>query len=281
MDGSNVAIVIPINHYNSNSEMKIHNLQRNYSSIQNVELVFVLNSLTNTRGFGKNVVLVTGTWTSIYEAHTLGMKQSSREVNLFLDMDQCISVETIERFLNPILTDKTDAVLNNMDYEYRKCRCTISLLLFPLITNYFINQTDLKMDSFMFLPYALNRKTIEKLKVHTLDNPVVTHLMLMQNNIRVSHHLPIRNIYKLKDIDWSHSYGQAVSYHLQAYAQFFKDHNRAGFTAGGRRIDLLTDLLSDKGEIVPLIKSNITLMRNLTCRLSFLLKMKKNVLEVF
>ena len=255
MDGSNVAIVIPINH--NNSESKIYNLYRNYSSIQNVELVFVLNSPTNTRGFGKNMVLVTGTWTSIYEAHTLGMKQSSREVILFLDMDQCISVETIERFLTPILTDKTDAVLNNMDYEYRKCRCTISILLFPLITNYFINQTDLKMDSFMFLPYALNRKAIEKFKVNTLDNPVTTHLMLMQNNIRVSRHLPIRNLYKLNDKEWFQSYSQAVDYHLQAYAQCFKNHNCAGFTSGGRRIDLLTDLLSDKGEIVPLIKSNI------------------------
>ena len=140
MDGSNVAIVIPINHYNS--EMKIHNLHRNYSPIQDVELVFVLNSFTNTRVFGKNVVLLTETWTSIYEAHTLGMKQTSREVILFLDMDQCISVETTERFLKPILADKTDVVLNNMDYEYRKGRYPKSILLFPLITNYFINQTD-------------------------------------------------------------------------------------------------------------------------------------------
>ena len=251
MDGSKVAIVIPINHYNS--EMKIHNLYRNYSAVQNVELVFVLNSITNTREFGKNVVLLTKTWTSIYEAHTLGMKKTSREVILFLDMDQCISVETTERFLKPILADKADAVLNNMDFEYRKGRYPKSILLFPLITNYFIDQADLKMDTFMFLPYALNRKTIEQFKVNTLDNPVVTHLMLMQNKIRVSRHLPIRNLHKLREIEWSQSYNQAVNYHLQAYAQCFKDHNRAGFTAGGRRVDLLPD----KGESVPLIKSNI------------------------
>ena len=255
MDGSDVSLVIPIRHHDS--EAMIHNLSNFYSSIQNVELVFVIYSLTTARQVEKQVVLVIENWESIYEAHTLGMRQSSREVILFLDMNQCISAETIEKFLKPVLEDKADAVLNDMDYEYRKKRYPKSALIFPLITNYFINQADMKINNVMFLPYALTREAIERLRIISLENPVLTHLMLLQSNSRISHHLPVRDLYKLKSIGWSHSESQIVNYYLRAYAHFLNNNrDRNGFPDGGRRIDLLTGILTGEETSVPTIKSN-------------------------
>ena len=254
MDGSNVSLVIPICH--SESQLLIHNLSTHYSSIQNVELIFVLNSLTNTWSSEGQMVLVTERWGNIYEAHTIGMRKSSREVILFLDKNQSITVSTIEKFLQPIFTNKADAVLNNMDYEYRKKRYPKSALIFPLITNYFINQADLKINTFMFLPYALTREILEGLKIDTLDNPVATYLKLQQNKIRLAAHLPIRSFYKLKDIVWTQSESQVVNYHLQAYAQCLRSQERADFSDGGRRIDLLTGLLSGNETPIFLTKTN-------------------------
>lgn len=256
LDGSNLSVIVPISF--KASERTIRNLMNEYQSMENIELIFVAQSIRFSCHLLSDVIwIVDEPWNEVYEAHSIGVQYSSREIILFMDVNQHLTAATIHKFVQPILLGDADAVLNDMDYEYRKKRHPIPSIIFSQLTNYFINRSDLKIDSIMFLPYALTKQAIQLIDAKTLVNPVFTHVKLNQQGCRVSHHLPIRNIFKLQDKEWENRDNREIlDYYLQAYVHCFNNHARSVYSDGGRRLDLLKSLIAGNEATMPLINSN-------------------------
>lgn len=256
MDGSNISIVIPINPHAGDRLQILMNL---YQSIENIELILVSHSFRSSENLMNNVIwVIDEPWTEVYEAHAIGARYLTRDIILFLNVNQIISIATIEKFLDPLLTGKADAALNDMDYEFHKKRCLIPSKIFPQLTNHFINQPDLKLDTIMYLPYALTKQAIELIGgAETLVNPVLTHVRLNQKGFKLTHDIPIRNIFNLHEHEMESAKEQKImDDYLQAYAHCFNGLTHAGFFDGGRRLDLLSGLLSGNPTSMPVIKSN-------------------------
>lgn len=124
MDGSCLSLIVPISRDASNQY--VSKLIHTYQSITNVEVIFVAHKSRNVDPFR---LVVNDAWQDVYEAHVIGAKKATRTCMLFLDLNQHITVPTLQQFLQPLMDNSADVVLNNMDYEFQK-NTAIFLLLF-------------------------------------------------------------------------------------------------------------------------------------------------------
>lgn len=239
LDGSCLSLIVPISRDASNQY--VSKLIQTYQSITNVELIFVAHKSLNVDPFR---LVVNDAWQHVYEAHVIGAKKATRPCMLFLDLNQHITVPTLQQFLQPLMDNTADAVLNNMDYEFQKKHRHIPSTIFPQITNAFIHRSDLKIDQIMFVPYGLSRKAVDTIGIDTLSNPVEAHVKLVQQGYVLSHQLPIRNIFQLQNQVWDRKDDRRrIDDYLQAYTQRFPPNSRSKFSDGERRLDVLDSVI--------------------------------------
>jgi len=108
----------------------------------------------------------------------VGAKHAIGDVLLFIDGDFAIQTSKLQLFLNPILHDQADIVLNNLDALFLKKQKPHSVTVWRQILNAMLEREELKIDSLLSVPHALTKEVVQSIGYECFVNPIVAHLRL-------------------------------------------------------------------------------------------------------
>lgn len=155
----------------------------------------------------------------------VGAKYAIGDVLLFIDGDFAIPTSKLQLFLNPILHDQTDIVLNNLDALFLKKQKPHSVTVWRQILNAMLEREELKIDSLLSVPHALTKEVVQSIGYECLVNPIVAHLRIAQSKWRISRHCAIDVITPNKFRPVEHAaYGTSLS---QSERRMIGDHIEA------------------------------------------------------
>ncbi|HGH7182189.1 glycosyltransferase [Bacillus cereus] len=177
----------------------------------------------------------------------VGAKHAIGDVLLFIDGDFAIPTSKLQLFLNPILYDQTDIVLNNLDALFLKKQKPHSITVWRQILNALLEREELKIDSVLSVPHALTKEVVQSIGYECLVNPIVAHLRIAQSKWRISRHCAIDVITPNKFRPTEHAaYGTGLSQsekrmigdHIEAVAErIVGSDERGGYYDGNRKRD--------------------------------------------
>lgn len=175
----------------------------------------------------------------------VGAKYAIGDVLLFIDGDFAIPTSKLQLFLNPILHDQTDIVLNNLDALFLKKQKPHSVTVWRQILNAMLEREELKIDSLLSVPHALTKEVVQSIGYECLVNPIVAHLRIAQSKWRISRHCAIDVITPNKFRPVEHAaYGTSLSQserrmigdHIEAIAErIVSSDTRGGYYDGNRK----------------------------------------------
>ncbi len=174
----------------------------------------------------------------------VGAKHAIGDVLLFIDGDFAIQTSKLQLFLNPILHDQADIVLNNLDALFLKKQKPHSVTVWRQILNAMLEREELKIDSLLSVPHALTKEVVQSIGYECFVNPIVAHLRLIQSKWRISRHCAIDVITPNKFRPTEHAaYGTGLSHsekrmigdHIEAVAErIVGSDERGGYYDGNR-----------------------------------------------
>ncbi|HDR7514462.1 glycosyltransferase [Bacillus mobilis] len=175
----------------------------------------------------------------------VGAKHAIGDVLLFIDGDFAIQTSKLQLFLNPILHDQADIVLNNLDALFLKKQKPHSVTVWRQILNAMLEREELKIDSLLSVPHALTKEVVQSIGYECFVNPIVAHLRLVQSEWRISRHCAIDVITPNKFRPTEHAaYGTGLSQsekrmigdHIEAVSERIVGSNeRGGYYDGNRK----------------------------------------------
>ncbi|PFI27027.1 glycosyl transferase [Bacillus thuringiensis] len=177
----------------------------------------------------------------------VGAKHAIGDVLLFIDGDFAIPTSKLQLFLNSILHDQTDIVLNNLDALFLKKQKPHSVTVWRQILNAMLEREELKIDSLLSVPHALTKEVVQSIGYECLVNPIVAHLRIAQSKWRINRHCAIDVITPNKFRPIEHAaYGTNLSQserrmigdHIEAVAERIVSSDiRGGYYDGNRKRD--------------------------------------------
>lgn len=176
-----------------------------------------------------------------------GAKESIGDVLLFIDGDFAIQTSKLQLFLNPILYNQADVVLNNLDALFLKRQKPNSITVWRQILNSILEREELKIDSLLAVPHALTKEVVQSIGYECFVNPILAHLRLVQGKWRISRHCAIDVITPNKfrptehaayGTDLSPSEKRMIGDHIEAVAErIVGSDERGGYCDGNRKRD--------------------------------------------
>ncbi|HDR3888186.1 TPA: glycosyltransferase [Bacillus cereus] len=177
----------------------------------------------------------------------VGAKHAIGDVLLFVDGDFAIRTSQLQLFLNPILYDQADVVLNNLDALFLKKQKPHSITVWRQILNAMLEREELKIDSLLSVPHALTKEVVQNIGYECFVNPIVAHLRLAQSKWRISRHCAIDVITPNKfrplehaayGMNLAHSEKRMIGDHIEAVAErILGSDMRGGYCDGNRKRD--------------------------------------------
>ncbi|MGI2731784.1 glycosyltransferase [Bacillus cytotoxicus] len=189
----------------------------------------------------------------------IGAEEANGDVLLFLDPQSIISSSVFYIFLEPLLKDEADVVLNNVNKIFYKKERPNTISIWQQVVNHIFHRPDLNIDSFLSLPYGITRAVIETIGLDSLLNPILAEQKVIHHNFRIVHHVEVDshspfhtkfhdNEFSLDEKRMIHHYIEAIANHLHS-----SQCSRAKYTDGKRRRDLAADFISRQLKYPPKI----------------------------
>ncbi|MGG1327870.1 glycosyltransferase [Bacillus tropicus] len=248
-----LSVIIPV----CNEIDSIENVIQSVQPLQPLEIIVIANGCTDgtdkvAESLGCKVVTYTEPLGNDV-GRALGAKYAKGEVLLFIDGDFAIHSSHLQLFLNPILYDQADVVLNNFDALFVKKQRPHSITVWRQILNVMLEREELKIDSLLSIPHALTKEVVQSIGYDGFVNPHVAHLRLIKNKWRISRHYAIDVITpnKFRPLEHaayggnlSHSEKRMIGDHIEAVAEWIvgKD-KRGGYCDGSRKRDSIYHVL--------------------------------------
>ncbi|HHB1766984.1 TPA: glycosyltransferase [Bacillus cereus] len=182
--------------------------------------------------------------------YVLGAKKAKGKYLLFLDANYIIHPSLLIPFLQPLLDESADVVLNNLDdFFYQKQKPTIEMI-WQQVTNHFFHRPDLNINSLLFPPYAITKETLEAINPESLLNPILAQMKIIKNKFRISNHFKIA----IPQIP-SFPSKQLNCYHLEAIENWVNilQDPRGNYTDNNRRRDIILELQNGEQRAIPKI----------------------------
>ncbi|QOW28551.1 glycosyltransferase [Bacillus cereus] len=182
--------------------------------------------------------------------YVLGAKKAKGKYLLFLDANYIIHPSLLIPFLQPLLDESADVVLNNLDdFFIQKQKPTIEMI-WQQVTNHFFHRPDLNINSLLFPPYAITKETLEAINPESLLNPILAQMKIIKNKFRISNHFKIA----IPQIP-SFPSKQLNCYHLEAIENWVNilQDPRGNYTDNNRRRDIILELQNGEQRAIPKI----------------------------
>ncbi|WP_324659616.1 glycosyltransferase family 2 protein [Bacillus cereus] len=188
--------------------------------------------------------------TELTNCYVIGAKKAKGKYLLFLDANYIIQPSLLTQFLQPLLDESADIVLNNLDdFFYQKQKPTIEMI-WQQVTNHFFHRPDLHVNSLLFPPYAITKEILDAITPESLLNPILAQMKIIKNKFRISNHFKI----SIPQIP-SFPSKQLIRYHLEAIENWvnISQNSRGNYTDNNRRRDIILELQNGEQRAIPKI----------------------------
>ncbi|AJH75237.1 glycosyl transferase 2 family protein [Bacillus cereus ATCC 4342] len=182
--------------------------------------------------------------------YVLGAKKAKGKYLLFLDANYIIHPSLLIPFLQPLLDESADVVLNNLDdFFYQKQKPTIEMI-WQQVTNHFFHRPDLNINSLLFPPYAMTEELLEVITPDSLSNPILAQMKIIEHKFRICDQLNI-SIPQVPSFPST----QLIHYHLAAIANWLniEQNPRGNYTDNNRKRHIILGLQNGEQKSIPKI----------------------------
>jgi glycosyltransferase involved in cell wall biosynthesis len=186
-------------------------------------------------------------------------KEANGDVLLFLDGNIVLPASQLHKFVEPILKDEAEVVLNNFDRSFldrRVKQWPDSYTVWKQVLNDALGHTELNIDSLLSMPHAITKKAIQAIGYESLVNPALAHMRTIEQGWRISRQYSIDamspgEFYSEEQCSYrsplSDAEKQNMRNYLKALAEWLQTHGvRGGYTDGGRRRDIIEQIKKHK-----------------------------------
>jgi len=208
------------------------------------------------------------------KGYTQAAKKAKGDVLLFLRGDNVLQPSQLNTFLQPILDDHVEVVLNNLDplfFERRAGQWPDSYTVWKQVLNDALGHMKQNINSLLSMPHALTKEVIEAIGYESLKNPVLAHMRILEQGWNISSDCYIeptpgeflsaeQSYYKVELTD---DEKQNKENYLKTLGEWHRVHGvRGSYHDGGRRRDIIEQIkkhkpsADDPGKAI--IKSTIT-----------------------
>ena len=132
----------------------------------------------------RSVIVPAGGWTGGAAGRALGAARTDTDIVLFVDGEQPAPAGELARFLRAVDTGM-DAALNARTSGIAKFHLRPPAERLLEFLNFSLGRRDLGVRSLAALPFALSRRAIDAIGVHSLAQPAKAHAMLLVRGLRV------------------------------------------------------------------------------------------------
>lgn len=140
-----------------------------------------------------------------YSAHYQGyeacIKKAKGEILLFLDSNFSLSTNEMQRFIEPIVTNQADVVLNKIDKLIEIGKCPNMDIVWRKMLNEILRRPDLKSNSILSLPYALTKEVVENIGFDYMKDIVLSHMNIVNQGWRINDQYAINTLSKDETIE--------------------------------------------------------------------------------
>ncbi|MGN4542097.1 glycosyltransferase family 2 protein [Bacillus cereus group sp. MYBK95-2] len=187
-----------------------------------------------------------------YDGYGACIKAAKGEVLLFLDGNFSLSTNEMQRFIEPIVTNQADVVLNKIDKLIEIGKCQNMDIVWRKMLNEILSRPDLKSNSILSLPYALTKEVVENIGFNYMEDIVLSHMKIVNQGWRINDQYAINTLSKDETIEeggylikkeLSKNEKEKVERYLRGIAKWIeKKGRRVGFTDAGKRRDIVQKL---------------------------------------
>ncbi|HDR6286927.1 TPA: glycosyltransferase [Bacillus cereus] len=187
-----------------------------------------------------------------YDGYGACIKAAKGEVLLFLDGNFSLSTNEMQRFIEPIVTNQADVVLNKIDKLIEIGKCPNMDIVWRKMLNEILSRPDLKSNSILSLPYALTKEVVENIGFNYMEDIVLSHMKIVNQGWRINDQYAINTLSKDETIEeggylikkeLSKNEKEKVERYLRGIAKWIeKKGRRVGFTDAGKRRDIVQKL---------------------------------------
>ncbi|OJE01747.1 glycosyl transferase [Bacillus cereus] len=187
-----------------------------------------------------------------YDGYGACIKAAKGEVLLFLDGNFSLSTNEMQRFIEPIVTNQADVVLNKIDKLIEIGKCPNMDIVWRKMLNEILSRPDLKSNSILSLPYALTKEVVENIGFNYMEDIILSHMKIVNQGWRINDQYAINTLSKDETIEeggylikkeLSKNEKEKVERYLRGIAKWIeKKGRRVGFTDAGKRRDIVQKL---------------------------------------
>ncbi|MDA2299927.1 glycosyltransferase [Bacillus cereus] len=218
-------------------------------------IIFVPNDRSNLYEIAKKHkchIVFMDKYSKHYDGYGACIKAAKGEVLLFLDGNFSLSTNEMQRFIEPIVTNQADVVLNKIDKLIEIGKCPNMDIVWRKMLNEILSRPDLKSNSILSLPYALTKEVVENIGFNYMEDIVLSHMKIVNQGWRINDQYAINTLSKDETIEeggylikkeLSKNEKEKVERYLRGIAKWIeKKGRRVGFTDAGKRRDIVQKL---------------------------------------
>lgn len=238
----------------------LENLIKVAGKLKPIEIiVFVPNDRSELYEIAKKYrcrsVLI-GKYSTHYHEYEAFIKEARGEVLLFLDGNFSLSTNEMKEFIEPIVTNQADVVLNKIDKLIEIGKCPNMDIVWRKMLNEILSRPDLKSNSILSLPYALTKEVVANIGCDFMEDIVLSHIKIVNQGWRINDQYAINTLSKDETLEeegylikkeLSKNEKEKVKKYLIGISKWIeKKGRRGGFTDAGKRRDIIQRLAECK-----------------------------------
>ncbi|UOB76831.1 glycosyltransferase [Bacillus sp. ZJS3] len=222
-------------------------------------IILVPNNRSNLYEIAKknkcHIVLI-DKYSTYYGGYEASVKEAKGDVLLFVDSNFSISTNEMKKFIEPVVTNQADVVLNKIDKFVEVGKCPNMDIVWRKMLNEILSRPDLKSNSILSLPYALTKEVVVNIGFDYMKNIVLAHMNIVNQGWRINDQYAIKTLsrdetlqeegYLVKKELLENEKEKVEKYLIGISKWIEKKGRRVGFTDAGKRRDIIQRLGESK-----------------------------------
>ena len=160
-------------------------------------IIFVPNDRSNLYEIAKkhkcHIVLM-DKYSTYYDGYEASVKAAKGDVLLFVDSNFLLSSNEMKNFIEPVVTNQADVVLNKIDKFIEVDKCPNMDIVWRKMLNEILSRPDLKSNSILSLPYALTKEVVVNIGFDYIKDIVLAHMNIVNQGWRINDQYAIKTL---------------------------------------------------------------------------------------
>ncbi|MEB9452828.1 glycosyltransferase [Bacillus cereus] len=197
-------------------------------------------------------IVLTEKYSGHYRGYEAFIKEARGDALLFLDGKFSLSTDEMKGFIEPIVTNQADEILNKIDKFIEIDKCPNVDIVWRKMLNEILGRPDLKCNSMLSLPYVLTKEVLVNIGCDFIEDAILSHIKIVSQGWRISDQYAINTLSKDETLEekgylikkeLSKNEKEKVKKYLIGISKGIEEKGRrGGFTDAGKRRDIIQRL---------------------------------------